>query len=83
MILIFCRCSANRKYLKTNLFQVLVVVNIETIWVVEDVGDEEPAKHGHLDPYLKAKIVEFFSFFVNVPNRDNGKGLEQCQDLSC
>ena len=38
------------------------MVDIEAIRVVEDVGDEEPTKKGHLDCHLKANIIEMCLF---------------------
>ena len=69
-------------YVKTNLLQVLVIVNIEAIRVVKDVSDVQPSQKGHLHRHLKAKLLKGVSFFTGVPNRDKGEGLEECHKLS-
>ena len=58
------------------------MVDIEAVWVVQDVGDEEPTKKGHLDHHLKVKSIKMCLFLEMGPNRDKGEGLYQCPGLS-
>ena len=69
-------------YVKTNLLQVLVIVNIEAIRVVKDVSDVQPSQKGHLHRHLKAKLLKGVSFLKGFQTVTRGKAWTSAISLA-